>query len=84
VLSDLKVRVITSGNQPTADRMVAVKLPALIEVKEKDDGKDGSPLTALTKQGQQFTTSFQKNTKKLSPVTFVDGQTKGFPKKEAS
>ena len=44
VLSDLKVRVITSGNQPTADRMVAVKLPALIEVKEKDDGKDVSTL----------------------------------------
>ncbi|KAL0055723.1 hypothetical protein WJX82_003746 [Trebouxia sp. C0006] len=62
--------------------MVAVKLPALIEVKEKDDGKDGSPLTALTKQGQQFTTSFQKNTKKLSPVTFVDGQTKDFLKRK--
>ncbi len=44
MLSDLKVRVITSGNQPTADRMVAVKLPALIEVKEKDDGKDVSTL----------------------------------------
>jgi len=40
----------------------------------------GSPFTALAKQGQQFTTSFQNNTKKLSPVTFVDGQTKDFLK----
>ncbi|KAL0040744.1 hypothetical protein WJX79_004014 [Trebouxia sp. C0005] len=62
--------------------MVAVTLPALIEVKENDDGDDGSPLTALAKQGQQFTTSFQKNTKKLSPVTFVDGQTKDLLKRK--
>ncbi|KAL0023302.1 hypothetical protein WJX77_004867 [Trebouxia sp. C0004] len=62
--------------------MVALKFPALIEVKEKDDGGDGSPFTALTKQGQQFTTSFEKNTKKLSPVTFVDVQTKDFLKRK--
>lgn len=39
-------------------------------------------MTAVAKQGQQFTTSFQKNTKKLSPVTFVDGQTKDFLKRK--
>ncbi len=44
MLSALKGRVIKSGNQPTADRMVAVKLPALIQVKEKDDGEDVSTL----------------------------------------
>jgi len=36
--------VIISGNPPTADLMVAVKLPALIEVKEADDGEDVSTL----------------------------------------
>jgi len=36
--------VILPGNPPTADLMVAVKLPALIEVKEKDDGEDVSAL----------------------------------------
>jgi len=41
VLSALKGRVIILG---TADRMVALKLPALIEVKEKDNGEDVSTL----------------------------------------
>ena len=34
----------------------------------------------MSKHGHNLTTSFQKNTKKLSPVTFVDGQTKDFLK----
>ena len=40
----------------------------------------GSPFGALSKHGHQITTSFQQTTKKLSPVTFVDGQTKDFLK----
>ena len=40
----------------------------------------GSPFGALSKHGHQLTTSFQQTTKKLSPVTFVDGQTKDFLK----
>lgn len=58
--------------------MVAIKLPELVVAQDKDD--NGSPFNALARQSQNFTTSIQKTTKKMSPVTFVDGQTKDYLK----
>ncbi|KAL3147694.1 hypothetical protein ABBQ32_002440 [Trebouxia sp. C0010 RCD-2024] len=60
--------------------MVAISLPQLITERTTDEDDSGSPLEEISKRGNSLRTSFENTTSKISPVAFVDGQTRTFLK----